>query len=166
MRTVLAAFAIATVVALPAQAQMPRDRNSPIFPKSLMEDRQPAYDFTQIRATDRENRPLLIQVSAARPGNRLPYRAIVAWSGAPDHYWSLAFAFDCKSRSLSRVDSAKRTFSRRYMADGSFPVAENYRGDFGALVAPVICDGQTGTVNRDFNKAFKLARDFIRPEKR
>ena len=106
---------------------------------------------------------LVVMVSTARPGNRQPYRAIVAWDGAPDHYWSVTFAFDCSSRSMSRVDSEKRRWHRRYKADETFPVADTYRTDFSSLVAPVICDGQTGTVSRSSEKALELAHGSLKP---
>ena len=163
MRTVLVAFAAAAItVALPAQAQR-QDRNSTPFPRLLQEDRQPAFDFTRIGATDSQDRALMVMVSAPRPGNKQPYRAYVAWAGAPDHYWSIAFAFDCASRSMSNVDSVKRRWHRGYKADDSFPLGDAYRGDLSSLMAPAICDGQTGVVSRNARKALDVAHGYVKP---
>ena len=163
MRTVLAVLAVAAIAAaLPAQAQS-QMRNATPYPRSLQEDRQAAFDFTQIRTTDSADRALVVMVSAARPGNKQPYRAYVAWAGAPDHYWSMSFSFDCGARSMSRVDSEKRRWHRGYKADESFPLGETYRSDLTSLVAPVICDGQTGEVSRSSVKALESAHGYVKP---
>lgn len=161
MRTMFAIAAVTAITAaLPAQAQL--NRNAEIYPGSLQEPSQLAFDFTPIKTTDAQNRPMLIMVSAPRHGNRLPYRAIVASPATPDHYWSMSFAFDCGARKMGRVDSAKRRWHRGYKADESLPASN----DFSALVAPVICDGRANVVSSNSTKAFKFARAFVDTAKR
>lgn len=175
MRTVLAALAVtaAVIATLPAQAQgnyapnnMAAQRQPLPFPRMLEEGEDyPRGNFTQIPATDGQSRPLIIMVTAPQASNRQPYRAIVAWAGAPDHYWNMAFTFDCTSRSLGRVETVKRRWQSRYKANESFPVGDTFRGDFASLVAPVICDGQTGTVTAGFERSLSFAEDYIHPPK-
>lgn len=175
MRTVLAAFTIVTTAAIaaaaPAQAQglaptnMAAQRQPLPYPHMLNDSERYPEGFTQIPTTDGEGRPLMIMVSTRLPENRQPYSAIVAWAGAPDHYWNMAFAFDCSSRSMARVDSVKRRWTSRYKANESFPVDDGFRGDFTSLVAPVICDGQAAPTDLGYERSLSAAQKFIEPAK-
>jgi hypothetical protein len=171
MRTVLAAIATAAIAAAaPAQAQAPTNmaaQRQPLpYPRMLHDSERYPEGFTQIPTADGEGRPLMIMVSKRLPENRQPYSAIVAWAGAPDHYWNMDFAFDCSSRSMARVDSVKRRWTSRYKANESFPVDDGFRGDFTSLVAPVICDGKAVPTDLGYERSLSAAQKFIDPAKR
>lgn len=145
MRAIAAAFALAlSVHAAPAQAQ----------------ETQPARNFTPIAATDRDGRDMMILVSEPRPGNPRPYRALVAWEGAPDRYWSFTFAFDCGTRKSVGLGSTARRWDGSEI-DGSFPIAEMYRGYVDWLMAPAICEPKRDFLVPSYADARRFVRDFI-----
>lgn len=123
MRLTLATAAFAALVqATPASAQ--EDPRNFVIMGGMTEARQ----------------SLLMMVSDPLPNTDRPYRAIVAWSGAPDRYWYMAFAFDCASRTMSRRSSGAKDWRQHTDVSGNPPANGDYDHAFESFAARAICD--------------------------